>query len=312
MAESAEGYDCDDEDADIHPDATETCNGWDDDCDGAIDDDDEGVSGTSTWYIDYDADGYGSDAFTTMACVAPAGWVADDTDCDDTDALLNPGSDEVCNEIDDDCDGDVDEADSDLVGGTIWYADSDSDGYGDPRVFVLACDGPSGSVTDGSDCDDSDSAINPDAVEVCNGVDDDCDADIDDDDVDVTGTSTWYADTDGDGYGDPSAIVETCVVPSGYVSDASDCDDTDALLSPGSDEVCNEIDDDCDGDVDEAGSDLVGGTIWYADSDSDGYGDPSVFMLACDGPSVMSPMARTVMILIRPSTRCGRGLQRCG
>ena len=257
----ADNTDCDDGDQDIHPDATEACNGWDDDCDGAIDDDDVGVTGTSTWYIDYDSDGYGSDAYIEMACAAPAGWVADDTDCDDTDALLNPGADEVCNEIDDDCDGDVDEADSDLIDGTTWYADSDSDGYGDPSLAMLACDVPSGSVTDGTDCDDSDWAINPDAVEVCNGVDDDCDADIDDYDVDVTGTSTWYADTDGDGYGDSATSTAACVAPMGYVSDATDCYDGDSAIYPGGTEICDDgWDNDCDG-VDESCSTCGDGTL---------------------------------------------------
>ncbi|MCP4916168.1 MAG: hypothetical protein GY913_04530 [Proteobacteria bacterium] len=102
--------DCDDDDAGVHPGTDETCNGIDDDCDGAVDDDDDDVirSTGSTFYRDDDNDGFGDAAATTLACAASEGWVADATDCDDTETAVNPGQTEVCNGIDDDCDAVVD------------------------------------------------------------------------------------------------------------------------------------------------------------------------------------------------------------
>jgi len=95
------------------------------------------------------------------------GWPSDE-DCDDTDPLVNPGAEEVCNETDDDCDEAVDEG---LT--RTWYADSDDDGYGDPGETDEACEAPSGYVEDATDCDDGNADIHPDAVEVCNDLDDD-------------------------------------------------------------------------------------------------------------------------------------------
>ncbi len=103
----AADVDCDDANADVNPDAAETCNGIDDDCDGVTDEDD--AADALTWFEDADADGYGDPASTTTACEEPSGFTDDDSDCDDADADVNPGAAETCNGIDDDCDGDVDE-----------------------------------------------------------------------------------------------------------------------------------------------------------------------------------------------------------
>ena len=164
---------------------------------------------------------------------------------------MSPSATEVCNGQDDDCDGLTDDADSAVTGTDTFYADTDLDGYGDAATTTSACAAPSGFTDDPTDCDDTDADINPDATEVCNGQDDDCDGDIDDDDADVTGTATWYSDVDGDGYGDPTAAAYSCSAPTGTVADGTDCDDADAAISPGSTEVCNGEDDDCDGDVDD-------------------------------------------------------------
>ncbi|MBK8820415.1 MAG: putative metal-binding motif-containing protein [Saprospiraceae bacterium] len=104
----------------MNPGATEICNGLDDDCDGDID---EGVQ--NTYYADTDNDGYGDASVTTMACSPPNGYVADNTDCNDNNVLVNPGATEICNGLDDDCDGEVDE---DVL--NTFYADNDLDGYG--------------------------------------------------------------------------------------------------------------------------------------------------------------------------------------
>ncbi len=121
----------------------------DEDCD----DGDASVGAESTWYIDYDGDGYGSDAYSTVDCYAPSGYVGNDEDCDDSDAGIGPIS---------------------------WYADVDADGYGDPLSELSQCTAPSGYVSDASDCDDSDANVNPAATETCDEVDEDCNGVVDD------------------------------------------------------------------------------------------------------------------------------------
>ena len=240
------GTDCNDADSAVHPAATEVCNTVDDDCDGDTDDADSSVdtSTGSTFYADTDTDGYGNASSTTLSCTVPSGYVTDATDCNDTDSAVNPGATEVCNTIDDDCDGDIDDNDSsvDTSTGSTFYADTDTDGFGDASSTTVTCAVPSGYVSNGSDCDDTDSSVNPSATEVCNTIDDDCDGDIDDNDTSLdasTTGSTWYSDADSDGFGDPSASTTTCTQPSAYVTDNTDCDDTDSAVYPGA-EVCGD------------------------------------------------------------------------
>ncbi len=274
----ADSSDCDDSDATVSPDATEICDGVDNDCDGATDEDD--AADATTWYADGDGDGYGDALVSAAACTAPSGMVADATDCDDGDVSVNPGESELCDGLDNDCDGTTDEADA--ADATTWYADSDGDGYGDASTFTTACTAPSGYVADATDCDDGSSAVNTAATESCNGVDDDCDGTVDEDDAADAGT--WYADTDGDGYGDVTATFIACDAPSGYVADATDCFDGSASIHPGASETCNSYDDDCDGLVDDADSSVTGLTTWYLDGDGDGYGG-ATSTDACSQPS---------------------------
>ena len=296
--ELPEGYadnveDCDDGDASINPEAAEVCGGVDEDCDGLIDDADPDVdtSGGGLFHADTDLDGYGDPAVTIQACGTGGGAVADATDCDDTDAAVNPGASEVCNGVDDDCDSDVDDADDsvDVSTGSTWYADSDGDGYGDAGMSEPACSEPAGHVSDATDCDDGNAAVNPGASEVCNEVDDDCDGDTDDADssLDTSTHVTWFVDLDGDGHGDPATTASACAMPSGYAATDDDCDDGDADVSPDADEICNEIDDDCDGDIDDADDSLDTSTadVWYPDADGDGYGDAETELYACEEPS---------------------------
>ncbi|MFT5681839.1 MAG: hypothetical protein ACI8RZ_002757 [Myxococcota bacterium] len=277
--------DCDDADTAINPDAEELCDDLDNDCDGDIDED-----VLEIWYADADGDGYGNNSSSTEACDLPGGYVADDTDCDDADSAVNPAATEVCNEIDDDCNSLIDDDDSNLDSstGTVWYADNDGDTYGDSSASTETCDLPSGYVVDDTDCDDADSAVNPAATEICNEIDDDCDALIDDDDsnLDSSAGTVWYADTDGDAYGNSGSTTETCDLPDGYVADDTDCDDADSAVNPAATEVCNEIDDDCDALIDDDDSNLDSstGTVWYADSDGDGYGSSFSSVETCDMP----------------------------
>ncbi|MFT5684100.1 MAG: hypothetical protein ACI8RZ_005041, partial [Myxococcota bacterium] len=266
--------DCNDSAAAINPDALELCDKVDNDCDGTVDEDD--AVDALTWYEDYDADAFGDASRTTLACNQPTGYVANDTDCDDNDAAQYPGADEYCNAEDDDCDGTIDE--DDALDVLTWYADADSDTYGDAASSDIDCNQPSGYVADATDCDDGDAAQYPGADEYCNAEDDDCDGTIDEDDaLDVL---TWYADTDADGYGDAASTDIDCNEPTGYVADATDCDDGDAAQYPGADEYCNLEDDDCDKTIDE---EAVDGD-WYAtDADSDGFGEEGSTQWECDG-----------------------------
>jgi hypothetical protein len=285
--------DCDDGDSNVHPAATEICNGLDDDCDGEVDDDDESLdpSTAHSLFEDLDGDGFGSDVVVLSCEPELAGAADNDQDCDDGEAQVHPEAVEVCNGLDDDCDGDVDDDDSSLEPSTLstWYADADADGYGDPLESVEACSPPEGYVEDRSDCEDGDAQVHPDASEVCNGIDDDCDDKIDDADasLDTSTRSSFYDDDDGDGYGDPDTETETCSPPSGAVSDATDCDDADAHVNPAQTEVCNGLDDDCDGDIDDDDSSLDTSTwdTFYDDTDGDGYGDPDAGSQACAAPS---------------------------
>ncbi|MBI5486599.1 MAG: putative metal-binding motif-containing protein [Deltaproteobacteria bacterium] len=238
-----EGEDCDDGDADVFPGAIESCNGTDDNCDGTTDEDT--AVDAETWYGDTDADEFGDPDATRTACEMPAGYVADGTDCDDGDAAINPGADELCNGSDDDCDGETDE--NGAVGSTAYYPDDDSDGSGDDAGEVMSCSMPDGYAPFGGDCDDTSDAVNPGSPEMCNGIDDNCDGATDEDTA--VDAPTFYQDSDGDGFGDPAGTVVACSAPAGYVADGRDCDDASGDVHPGVVDLPDllAIDANCDG-----------------------------------------------------------------
>ncbi|MED5369690.1 MAG: MopE-related protein [Myxococcota bacterium] len=268
--------DCDDSDAARLPGGVEICDELDNDCDGQVDND---ASDASTWYIDHDTDGFGSSDYTLAACAQPLGYVDNDQDCDDNAEQAFPGGVEVCDGLDNDCDGNIDPASASDA--ATWYADNDSDGFGDPSTTQIACEEPTGYSADASDCDDSDADVNPDGTELCDGQDNDCDGDTDEDSA--ADASTWYIDYDSDGYGSSSYSLRGCEAPSGYVSTTTDCDDTDSSVNPVASEVCDGVDNDCDGVTDPTSA--VDAGTWYLDADLDGYGDAGTSYTGCEQPS---------------------------
>jgi hypothetical protein len=136
----------------------------------------------------------------------------------------------VCDDVDDDCDGLTDGQDPSLTGAGTWYDDADGDGYGDAASTQTACNQPPHAVADATDCDDADSGANPGASEVCDDADNDCDSLIDGLDDSLSDGTAWFADTDGDGVGDPASSTTACSAPPGFVANSRDCDDTDATI----------------------------------------------------------------------------------
>ncbi len=252
------------------------------------------VGASVTWYQDSDNDGYGKTNVTTSACNQPAGYAAQGGDCNDNNAAIKPNATEICNGVDDDCDGLVDEGfDTDNDGYTTCQGDcDDNNALRYPGAFELCNaidDNCNGTVDEGydadadgyrvcdGDCNDNNAAVRPGALEVCNGIDDNCngqtdegfdqdndsyrvcDGDCNDNNAAVHPNATEICnniDDDCDGFVDEGFDVDN----DGYTTCEGDCNDNNANVNPDAVEVCNNIDDDCDGAVDEG-----------FDVDNDGY-----------------------------------------
>ena len=260
----SQGGDCDDVNASVHPNATEICNGIDDNCDGATDP--VNTNGCTNYHLDGDGDTYGQ-SFAKCTCVASGLYTSlNGDDCDDTKNGVHPGAAEICDGLDNNCNGQTDEG----VQGT-YYADGDGDGYG-VGSGTLQCSPTSGfSATLSGDCDDTNKDVHPLATEICNGLDDNCNGVTDEGAL----PGAYYQDSDSDSYGNASVSKVACGAPVGYVLDKTDCNDTAAAIHPGATEICDGVDNNCNSLTDDG---LPQGT-WYPDGDNDGYGkasDPGV------------------------------------
>ena len=174
---------------------------------------------------------------------------------------------------------DCDDSDSSVTDPFTVYQDNDGDGYGNPLVSTDTCESLTGFVDDSADCNDNDATIHPDASERCNGEDDDCDDEVDEEALDIL---VWYPDEDGDGYGnEDGTAIEACDGPDYYSDATGDCDDADPSTYLYADEVCDGVDNDCDGEIDDDPTDVL---IFFTDADGDGYGDGSLETEACEAP----------------------------
>ncbi|MBM4394664.1 MAG: putative metal-binding motif-containing protein [Deltaproteobacteria bacterium] len=228
--------DCDDSEAAARPGAIETCDGLDNDCDGAEDEGSDEPCQTDCGSGTRPCDGGKLGDCTAPPlnhCVRYDQGCAPFTTC----AACPPEPPESCNGEDDDCDGVPDDGVQ-----TAFWRDADGDGWGDPDDAASACEAPVGYVDRADDCDDGQAAVSPDASETCNGIDDDCSGQADEGLL-----GTYSRDADGDGYGDPNVAVQACSAPGGYIANALDCDDSDPDVRPGATETCDGKDNDCDG-----------------------------------------------------------------
>jgi len=253
--------DCNDDNAAVNPSAAENCtDGIDNDCDGLIDAQDPSAVGCPPVCTDSDGDTY-----------AVEGGDCGPVDCDDSDAAINPGAAEICGDgIDNTCDGVIDE------GCIAEPVCTDNDG----DTFAVE-GGDCGAV----DCDDTDAAVNPSAGEDCtDGIDNNCNGLVDALDGSATNCPAVCTDDDGDGY-----AVE------GGECGPVDCNDADATVNPGAEEICaDSVDNDCDAQVDE-GCDPA-----CPDADGDGFMDATCGGTDCNDLDVaINPAASEV---------CGNGI----
>ncbi len=337
------GDDCEPNDGEVYPSATETCDGRYNNCS----DPDRLLRDAPAREVDDDGDSY------VECSYASSTWVGDPLvigglDCDDADAATYPGAAEVCDgqynncsdfswvaddappaEWDNDGDGfvecvrrarvvwnpwdgvepepnlpcadagddcfDCDDGDAETYPGAAWaeddlacMRDGDVDGYGD---MDLDSDDEDAGIQAGSDCNDGRDDVHPLHPEECEDgaqIDNDCDGSYNtfDGEPIEDGGVPLYVDADRDGHGaaGSEAALYVCEDEEGFSSDATDCDDEDPSRHPGAIELCNNVDDDCDTQVDEAGDldgSVSGCVDMYRDADRDGYGDGTASMCLC-------------------------------
>ncbi len=265
---STNNTDCNNNNPNIRPNAVETCNAIDDNCNNLIDD---GITFVN-YYLDTDGDGYGAGTAINSCSSLGAGYVTNNSDCNNTSAAIRPGATEICNTIDDNCNNLIDDG----LTFVNYYIDTDSDGFGAGTPTNSCSSLGAGYATNSTDCNNNNPNIHPNAIEICNAIDDNCNNLIDDGLTFVN----YYLDTDSDGFGAGTA-TNSCSNPgSGYVTNNTDCNNNNPNIRPNAIETCNTIDDNCNALINEG---LVFLT-YYLDADSDGYYLSS--MSACSSQGV--------------------------
>ncbi len=223
------------------------------------------------YYADSDADTFGNPSNTLSACSPPVGYVTNLLDCNDSNASVNINAIEICNTLDDDCDGLINEG----LTVVTYYLDGDTDGFGNPNISQNSCTPLAGYVTNNTDCNDSNAQVRPSATEICNLIDDNCNGQINEGLVFIN----YFIDTDLDGFGAGPA-TNSCTPPSGnFVTNNFDCNNNNANIRPNATEVCNGIDDNCNTLADEGLSFIN----YFIDNDGDGFGAGTA-LNSCSNP----------------------------
>ncbi len=251
--------------------------------DGDASRDSRDLSPACQLFRDRDGDGFGAEA--SQDCSLGLGWVSRDGDCDDDDATTSPAALEVCDGADNDCDGELDEGlnptCTEPAPQCRFYRDADGDGVGSEAIDD--CSAGIGWVPKGGDCDDSDARTSPEAGELCDQLDNDCDGEVDED-----ARIPHWPDCDGDGHGNlyrepfEACRGEAEATPAGCVAVpvGDDCNDTRVDAFPGAPELCDRVDNDCDGTVDEGLTERT----WYLDCDGDRYAGSPTPTKSCGHP----------------------------
>jgi len=225
----------------------EVCDDDDNNCNGKTDE--VGAVGCVSYFQDNDGDSFGIGKGVCQCKPPGEEFATEGGDCNDLATNVNPNAAEVCNQIDDNCNGETDEPGS--GGCSIFYHDKDKDTFGDPNDSACLCPPqPAEWIEQAGDCDDASFDIHPGSPELCNAKDDNCNGKTDDENAE--GCELFYADGDGDGYGPTQSGKCMCKADAVYkVTKAGDCDDTASDVHPFAPEVCNGVDDDCNNKTDD-------------------------------------------------------------
>jgi hypothetical protein len=292
--------DCNPTEVKAYPNAPEVCDGVDNDCDGTVDNNYPDLDGDKIANCaDPDDDGDGQpdvmdkcpfipdplqldtdkDGFGDMCDGDDDGdGDFDLTDCEPLNPLVSHKSPELCNGKDDNCNLAIDEPGA--AGCIPLYPDGDGDGFGAEGEEACLCQlEPPYTSFQAGDCDDDNKSVNPLVSEVCNSKDDNCDGKTDP--AGAKGCMDYFLDKDGDTYGVSKDKKCLCAPEAPYsATDVGDCNPDNAAVFPGNPEICDKLDNNCNGVPDDVDDQHC--IKYYKDQDKDGYGDAKSFICGCE------------------------------